>query len=193
MWTLCLLACFILFRSVLLDKEPICQHVVVPLHVHTCISEMRVFANLCGPFLVVTTNPVVLKTGNNTTYKKLNYDPAPSWKKIEWSPPSTKKEGFYHSQSLQQIALLLKCKKTGISLRPTVFFLSFPSYQLSKHVSRIITPLIGKSDYHVLDSTVFASFIVSQSLSTNDVVVSFDVVSLFTTVLVSLASNVSHC
>ena len=87
---------------------------------------------------------------------------------------------------------LPKVHKPGVPLRPIVSFFSSPTYQLSKHLSMILAPLIGNSDSHVQNSTKFSSFVASQILSPDDVLVSFDVVSLFTNVPVNLAIDVAH-
>ena len=87
---------------------------------------------------------------------------------------------------------LPKVHKPGTPLRPIVSFVNSPTYQLSKHLVSILAPLVGKSASHVRNSAEFATFIAVQSLPSGTILVSFDVVSLFTKVPVDLAVKVAH-
>ena len=61
-----------------------------------------------------------------------------------------------------------------------VSFYSSPTYQLSKHLSIILSPLVGKTTSFVKNSAEFARFIRQHTIQKGEVMVSFDVVSLFT-------------
>ena len=86
---------------------------------------------------------------------------------------------------------LPKIHKPDIPLRPIASFIQSPSYQLSKHLAHILSPLVGNTDSHVTNSSEFASFIQEHTLAEEDVLVSFDVVSLFTCVPVELAVEIA--
>ena len=77
--------------------------------------------------------------------------------------------------------------KPDTPLRPIVSFLSSPTYGLSKFLAHLLKPVVGLSAHHVRNSQDFAQFIKSQRLSGTEVLVSFDVVSLFTRVPTDLA------
>ena len=77
---------------------------------------------------------------------------------------------------------LPKIHKPNVPLRPIVSFVQSPTYQLSKHLTRILSPLIGNTDSSVLNSVELSTFIHLKTVREDEVLVSFDVVSLFTNV-----------
>ena len=87
---------------------------------------------------------------------------------------------------------LPKVHKVGVPLRPIASFLQSPMYQLSKYLSKLMSPLVGKSPSSVKNSKEFATFIREQTLQSDEVLVSFDDISLFTNVPTSLAVDVAH-
>ena len=75
-----------------------------------------------------------------------------------------------------------KIHKGDVPLRPIVDTIGSPTYFLATHLIKIISPLIGNSTSFVKDSNHFFQFINDAKLEPNDILVSFDVVSLFTKV-----------
>ena len=77
---------------------------------------------------------------------------------------------------------LPKIHKESIPLRPIVSAISSPTYNLAKHLSGILAPHVGVSDHHVKNSLEFVKTIKGIRVDTTDILVSLDVVSLFTCV-----------
>ena len=75
-----------------------------------------------------------------------------------------------------------KIHKPEIPLRPIVSCVNTFAYDLSAHLADILFPLTGKSDYTVTNSSHFVSTISHERIQENEVMVSFDVESLFTNV-----------
>ena len=57
-----------------------------------------------------------------------------------------------------------------------------PTYQLSKHLSGLLNQYTGKTAYHVKNSFHYIRIMESLKIKPGDLMVSFDVVSLFTKV-----------
>ena len=75
-----------------------------------------------------------------------------------------------------------KIHKPEIPLRPIVSCVNTFAYDLSAHLADILSLLTGKSDYTVTNSSHFVSTISHERIQENEVMVSFDVESLFTNV-----------
>ena len=74
---------------------------------------------------------------------------------------------------------LPKIHKPDIPLRPNVACIGSPTYNLSKFV---ISPLSGQGDSFIKDSKHFGDEIKDIRLSPDEILVSFDVKSLFTNI-----------
>ncbi|CAB0007865.1 unnamed protein product, partial [Nesidiocoris tenuis] len=77
---------------------------------------------------------------------------------------------------------LPKCHKDGVPLRPIVSCLGSPGIRLSQLVKDLLRHMKSLGDYDVVNSYTFQQEIVGLELSEQEIMVSFDVVSLFTNV-----------
>lgn len=114
-----------------------------------------------------------------STYKQLSKDPMPT-------------------QLNQLIYDLSKVYKEGAPLRPIVFFVLSPKYQLSKYfhfhvheyVHRVfLSPLVGTSETVVVN---FSRVLCDKTLMDNEEIVPFDMVPLFTCIPTGLAISVAQ-
>ena len=87
---------------------------------------------------------------------------------------------------------LPKVHKQDVPLRPIVSFVSSPTYQLSKFLASILAPLVGRTSSYVRNSKSFVDFITTQTLAEDEILLSFDVVSLFTCVPTGLAVQIAR-
>ena len=65
-------------------------------------------------------------------------------------------------------------------MRPIVSFINSPLYNLSKFLCKLLSPLVGNTEFTVKNSYEFVQFINSIVLKKSECMASFDVVSLFT-------------
>ena len=87
---------------------------------------------------------------------------------------------------------LPKIHKPGIPLRPIVSFVNSPTCAISGYLAKILSPVVGNTDYTVKNSCKFTDFIRDKTLNACEELASFDVVSLFTKIPVDLAVKVAE-
>ena len=92
--------------------------------------------------------------------------------------------------SAPQLYGLPKIHKNTVPLRPIVSTISSPCYLLAKELARILSPLAGKTDTFVKNSTDFVQRTRDLTINDNDMMVSFDVTSLFTRVPIDEALSI---
>jgi hypothetical protein len=66
-----------------------------------------------------------------------------------------------------------------------------PTYALAKYLTEILKPVVGKTEHHVVNFKEFVTRMEQIRLGKNDILVSFDIVSLFTNVPVEEACNIA--
>ncbi|XP_075559022.1 uncharacterized protein LOC142590578 [Dermacentor variabilis] len=111
-------------------------------------------------------------------------------KVFKFVPPQQKH--LYHrllctNGSAPAIYGLPKVHKPGVLLRPIVDFTRSPLHRLSVYLHQVLGPLTGKTATHISNSSAFVEKVRDISLDEDDIMVSFDVKSLFTSVPVDLA------
>ena len=83
-----------------------------------------------------------------------------------------------------RLYVLPKIHKDSIPLRPIVSAIGSPTYELAKYLATLLQTHIGQTSSYIKDSGHFISKISTLNLNPGDRLISFDVVSLFTKVLI---------
>ena len=132
------------------------------------------------------------------TYQPLKKDPTTSLenkmnarqlqlKKCGRLPPNVYSRLRSSASRVPMLYGLPEVHKPDVPLRPIVSFMSLPTYELSKFLARLLAPLVGLTQLPCQNSKAFVEFMRSQILGKEETLVSFDVVSLFTSVPTDLA------
>ena len=74
---------------------------------------------------------------------------------------------------------LPKIHKKGIPMWPIVSFINSPLYNLSKFLCKLLSPLVGNTEFTVKNACEFVQFLNYIVLKKNECMVSFDVVSFY--------------
>ena len=143
-------------------------------------------------------NKINLMLSDDLTYKLLLKDPInASLKSLNtfvlelYKQQKISKYMYYHLRCSKGVTPSIygvpKIHKPEVPLRPIVAFIGSPTYNLSKFIAKRLSPLVGNTPHHVKNSYEFKKFAENIVIEDNEIMVSFDVVSLFTNVPIDLA------
>ena len=136
-----------------------------------------------GDYEVVKGNPIP------KLEKKVNDKVRTLWMDGQINKIEYDKLRMTHSMT-PQLYGLPKIHKPEVPLRPIVSCIGSPTYHLAKYLTRIISPLSGKTSSHVKDSGDFVKKVKDLRLNEESTLVSFDVTSLFTRVPIAEALEI---
>ncbi|XP_064482818.1 uncharacterized protein LOC135395650 [Ornithodoros turicata] len=86
---------------------------------------------------------------------------------------------------------LPKVHKPDVPLRPIVSFTGAPTYQLSRFLVELLSPIKYKNGHSTKNSREFCSSVRDVVINSDETMVSFDVVSLFTNIPIALVIDVA--
>ena len=86
-----------------------------------------------------------------------------------------------------QLYVLPKVHKDGVPMRPIVSAVGSPCYRLARELAQILTPLASLNGYIVKNFVSFVETVKELQISSQDLLVSFDVTNLFTQVPITEA------
>ena len=138
---------------------------------------------------------------DTNTYKVLPKDPTPQLKnKLITLLKNIKQTGGLSTQKYKQLYPtssvppkfygLPKIHKTGTPLRPIVSSRGSITYGVAKDLSHIIKPLVGQSPHHLRNTQHFIQQLQDKKLEAGEIITSYDVKALFTSVPVQPAIQI---
>ena len=160
----------------------------------------------CARCTVVMDRPAYVEKCKNmlkdtNTYKKLKKDPTTKYKKelSEFIRELKQKEEINFALSRQLYPTtetppksygLPKVHKPNMPLRPIVSSVGSITYDSAKCMAKVLSPLVGQTEHHVKNSKHFATVISDKTVNDDEILVSYDVSALFTSVPVDKALQV---
>lgn len=134
---------------------------------------------------------------NDGTYASIAKDPTTkiereirSLIKSSDIPPETQKRLIPKESKPPRMYGLPKVHKPGVPLRPIVSTIDSPTYHLSRYLANILKEYTGNSTSHIRNSSHFIELISTIHIDPDDILVSFDVTSLFTKVPINDSVNI---
>ncbi|XP_041466320.1 uncharacterized protein LOC121416867 [Lytechinus variegatus] len=135
------------------------------------------------------------------TYSKLNRDPTQTNERknnqqlltLHRSDALPKALYFQIRSSTAKSTILFgqpKIHKLNTPLRPIISIRASPCYDTARHLANILQSLVGQTQHHVTNSKHFIDVISKTKIRPSDALVSFGVVSLFTSVPVDQACDI---
>ena len=127
------------------------------------------------------------------TYSKLNKDPTTTYKnKLLKLLKELKDKGSIDQflyDKLRPVASVVPCiyglpkvHKANIPVRPIVSSIGSVCYNLARFLADLLSPLVGKSPHHIQNSQDFVEQIKDLKLEEDEILISYDVTALFTSV-----------
>ena len=107
---------------------------------------------------------------------------------MNWTNFCRRRQAFisYHNMASSGLKMP-KVYKSGMPLRPIISSIGSVTYETSKELSRILKPLVGRSPHHVENNQEFLKQLGYIKLGPDDIIMSYDVKALFTSVPIKLA------
>ena len=132
------------------------------------------------------------------TYEKLTSDPTRSiknkliqilkdWRREGRIPDSLYNQLYPTAENIPKFYGLPKIHKKDAPLRPIVSSIGSVMYNTAKFLAKILRPLLGLYDHHIINSEDFINKIADLEVPPGQKLVSYDVLALFTSIPINEA------
>lgn len=131
-----------------------------------------------------------IKRDPTNIHQKTNNELIDNWEKREYIAPNLAKTLKIRNAIPPKIYGLPKLHKDNIPLRPIVSCIQSPFSLLSKFLKNILNNITGKNEYYIKDSFHFKEKLKNIKIPNNYLLISLDVVSLYTNIPIALATKI---
>lgn len=146
-------------------------------------QKIKLLLNDTNTYSIIDIDPTKkLQNKNNTIVRKMYQN--------KFINEKTKKLLLMNKSICPRLYGNPKIHKEGYPLRPIVSSINSPSYDLSKWIGTIINSVIDHDVINIKNSYEFRDFITEQEIKSDHILVSFDVISLFTNIPLELVMTI---
>lgn len=156
----------------------------------TVVMESTTYNNKCLELLNDENTYKEIKTDPTNVTQNKNNSLIKEWKSKGYITDEIAKKLTIHNSHPPKFYALVKTHKPNMPVRPIVSNNQTPLYNLSKFLANSIGNIVGQNEYFIKNSFEFKHFINTIQLPTNYILISLDVISLYTNIPINLVRQI---
>lgn len=151
---------------------------------HTVIIDKKTYITKMNQLVSTTTDYLQINNINVSTLEKTNNDFVD--KLVDLGTIDSKYKYSDFATNIAQMYGLLKVHKPDLPARPITSACGSPGFKLAKLLTEILEQIFPEPGFHVINSLMAKEQITKMEIDEDEILVSFDVVSMFTNITIEL-------